>query len=472
MNNIACDKDIFNLQNMDKNQYVVSLIKSGMKMGKLENEGLMRIQLELMELLKEHIMDYTNGESSSVTVETTESLMNSILYGLDFYLLRINDHQQALEELKEKNMKSMYENALIMLQDYVRDTKQLYLRTKRDRLKVEVEAYNSTIDEGIEIFFQKYNIVFSAHNAMASIDYPLVFDDMRVRGISYMGNYLENLNIETKFCKLFSEETINKLLEGFGRLCRLNHRIELINIFEVLLNNSIFSGMCGKNADELFISYEEFYQLNKRIINIDVFSVNLLVDKAVEKIIIDMKIEDKKLIDYITSYKELFKKRISNALKNNCLNSLVVIEQAEAKKCEFTFDNGQRMEDAAFKKIINKLLEAGNIEEKIDIIDSEINSLQDFIDMLEGDCIFENEYMEIFKALGDIELTILTKIVFYEELRDFSRDFRWLLSMGDSSMKEEWKRYFTKFLESLDEKKVKNIEKLINEVDYEEIKFY
>ena len=63
---------------------------------------------------------------------------------------------------------------------------------------------------------------------MVTIDYPLVFDDMRVRGMTYIKDYLEHLAIETAYCTLFSIEDINRLLYDFGRLCRLVHRIELV----------------------------------------------------------------------------------------------------------------------------------------------------------------------------------------------------------------------------------------------------
>jgi hypothetical protein len=51
----------------------------------------------------------------------------------------------------------------------------------------------------LPIFLKKYNILFEAHNTMASIDYPLAVDDMSLQGVFYIRQYLERLHIESQF---------------------------------------------------------------------------------------------------------------------------------------------------------------------------------------------------------------------------------------------------------------------------------
>ena len=41
--------------------------------------------------------------------------------------------------------------------------------------------------------------------------------------------------------------------------------------------------------------------------------------------------------------------------------------------------------------------------------------IKDFIDMLKSDCLFKEEYTELFKSLIYIELPILSKFIFNEE---------------------------------------------------------
>lgn len=454
-------------KSLNKYQYTSSLLEEGIRSGILTSGNVVDIQIKIMSLLKDLIMRYTRGESTSVTVETTESLLNSLMYCLDFYMLKIDDPLWALKELKEKDLRKIYDEGQEQLKDYVTDTKRLYGRVRKDRLKVGLEAYNATIDEGIPAFFQKYNIVFEAHNAMASIDYPLAFDDMRVRGISYIRNYLEHLSIETEFCRYFHENDIEKTLRGFGRMCRLNHSIELINIFELIMNNCIFSVLCGNKAGQLCITKEQSHMIVSKLQQNGPSEIN----NAAKTLISYLHIYNPLLIDYINNYKELFLQRIISALKNNSLNSLIVTEEEVQEKFTVSFDKGDRMNQKGFESVVKKLLSAPQIGDKIDIIQSNIHSLQDFIDILNSDCLFGEEFEQIFSTLGHIELTILAKIVFYEELRDDMTGLSELIN-NKRTVEAEWQEHFIKFVSNLSESGKQRLEDLLDQVDYEELKFY
>ncbi|WP_055666173.1 DUF6179 domain-containing protein [Desnuesiella massiliensis] len=465
------NEEKINVRALNKNQYIISLLKEAMKCGAISNKDVLDIQIRIMEVLKELIMKYTKGESTSVTVEVTEGLLNSLLYSLDFYLIELDAPQAALRELKEKDIRTMYEKGIELLRLCVIDTKKLYEKIKRNRLQVELEAYNLTIDEAIPCFFEKYTVIFEAHNTMASIDYPLVFDDMSVRGISYIKNYLEHLDIETEFCNFFSGEDIDKILNGFGKMCRLNHTIELINIFELLINNSIFSVLCGNKAGQLTITKSQYDMINENLKGMNLTRINALINKAVETIITDLQISNSLLIEYINNYKELFIKRVLNALENNCLNSLIVVEYEDSKKYTFDFDEGKRMSEKSFNLTVTRIMKLSKVIDKIEVLNSEVHSLQDFIDILNSDCFFGEEFGHVFNTLSNIELTILAKLVFYEELRDELTDLSEIIN-SKREIEAEWQKHFIKFMEGLSEDKKKEIEKLLNEVDYEEIKFY
>jgi len=58
---------------------------------------------------------------------------------------------------------------------------------------------------------------------MASIDYPLFLDDMRVKGIFYIIQSLEKLKIENQFCNLFADKDAGKLLSNYGKVYRVDH---------------------------------------------------------------------------------------------------------------------------------------------------------------------------------------------------------------------------------------------------------
>lgn len=457
-----------NVKKLNKNQYIISLFKEAIKIGLMSENEIIRVQVDIMNLLKDLILRYTKGESTSVTVETSESLLNSILYAIDFYMLKMDSPEAAVMELKEKSIKQIYENGIELIRDCIIDTKKLYGKIKRNKLSIELEPYNTTIEE-ILCFFEEYNIVFGAHNGMGSIDYPLVFDDMTVRGVSYIKNYLEHLEIETEFCRLFSEKEINRILVGYEKMCRLSHNIELINIFEILINNSLFSVLCGNEARQLNITKYQFNKMNEKLKRLT--QVDGLINDAIFRIVDELRIKNEFLIGYINNYKKLFEKRLISVLKNDRLDTFIVVENKEEVKYTFAFDEGKRMSEGEFNSMVKKIMKVSKIEDKIEIINSNVNSLQDFIDVFNCDCFFGEEFEKVFDSLSDIELAIFVKVVFYEELRNETADLS-IIICQKRDVEAEWQEHFIKFMEGLCRERMAKIEEVLNKIDYEEIKFY
>ena len=465
------DKGKIDIKRLDKNQYTMSLLKEGLRYGALCKDNVIDIQIQIMDILKELIMKYTGGESTSVTINVSEGLLNSILYSLDFYMLRFGNSQDALKNIKQKPVKEIYEEGITLLGLCVDETKKLYKKMKENRLKLELEAYNVTLDEAIPSFFEKYGVVFEAHNTMASIDYPLVFDDMKVRGISYIKNYLEHLDIETEFCRFFPVEEIIKVLSDFGRMYGINYHIELINIFELLINNSIFSVLSGNNAGQINIQRYQYNILKEKFKGIDLTKLNSLVDEAAKTVIEDLQINNSLLTDYIIDYKKLLVKRILNALENDSLSSLIVMyEEKDKEKYTTAFYEGKRMSEGKFKRLANKILRLHGVMDKINIINSSIHSLQDFIDVLNADCLFGEEFGLLYSSLGDIELATLIKMVFYEEIRDGLIDLSADI-ISNWETHTEWQEYFIEFIQNCSKEKKQIIGELIDKIDYEEINF-
>jgi len=236
-------------------------MNEGLRAELLTSQEMIRIQHAFMQILQELIKKYTQGESTSVTTETAESILTSIMYATDAYLFSFEEPQQAITYLKTIDVQQIYERGVEKVSQCFGETKQLYKEITANKLVVPVDAYNMTIDESLPVFLRKYGIIFDAHNTMASIDYPLALDDMRLQGVFYMKQYLERLKLENEFCALFDQQELLDLLVHYGRECRFNYRIELFNIYELMLNNAIFSILSGGDPDEIRISQSQYKRL-------------------------------------------------------------------------------------------------------------------------------------------------------------------------------------------------------------------
>ena len=139
---------------------------------------------------------------------------------------------------------------------------------------------------------------------------------------------------------------------------------------------------------------------------------------------------------------------------------MLVITKHTPKNNNFIIEESN-LEDEEFKSIIKAVTKEESTFNKISIIKSKINSIKDFIDMLNSDCLFDDEYMELFKSLTDIEISILGRFVFNEECRMNILKLKDVI-YSEFNIKNEWEYYYIEFIKSLDIDKIISIEDSIN----------
>ena len=460
-----------NHDRLSPNQYMLSLLNEGIRTGLLNKGEVYVIQNQLILILKNLIWRYTQGKSSSVTSATAENIMSSILYAIDAYLLKFDNPEEAMTVLKTVNISRIYEQGVNLLRQYLEETKQLYQEIKRHKLDVEVEAYQLTIDAAIPAFLRRYGILFDAHHTLTSMDYPLAFDDMSMQGILYVKQYLERLKMETHFCCCFKMKDLQKTLVNFGRTHGIDYRIELFNIFELTLNNAVFSVVSGGEANQLRISTQQYERLNRLFTHLDDRHIHSVIFKAIDQVRYELNLSDPQLSEYMNRCGHELIQRVIEARHHNNLQTVVIREIEEKHKPLVTaFTAADRMSDRRFRLLTERIMACQKTEDKIGIIKSNFCSLPDYLDLFNANCLYDHEFTALLKTFGDIELAILAKSVFNEELRNDSMNFISMIVNGKEP-EEEWQAHYIAFLQNMSTPRITNISKLIQEIDYEVMTF-
>ena len=457
-----------NTKGLNQEQYNISLIKAGLRTRSISKNEVESFQQQVMDILKDLILCYTKGESTSVKVDTAENILNSIFYSIDAGLQSLNDTEAALNVIKSNKVRQVYDEGLALITACFEESRALYLKLRKSRLMVGLEAYDLTIDEGLEAFFNKYDAVFNAHHTMASIDYPLLFDDMSLKGLFYIKNYLETLCLEDQFCRLFSDEEIIKVLAAYGRIYKINYMKILTNIFELVLNAAFFVALSEKHANILVISEIKYQVLIKKLDGISSLELDLLINEGLKTVINNFEIKEKKLSDYILKYKDILKTRLAYALETNSLTILVLLEDELLLQGQKTvFIDGERMSNERFLILAEKLTKESDAVNKVSLIKSEVHSFEDLIDMLEGSCFFGDEYAYLFSQLSDHELALLAGVVFSDEMRDGPVDLSEASSFN-IAMGAEWQELLVEFLGTLQSDQLKSLQMYMNELPSQE----
>lgn len=385
--------------------YALSLVSRYKREGLIHKGTEINLRSQLMAILKELIMDFTKGESTSIKEEVAQNLLASICYAIDTAVCSYPDDKRY-SYIMSKRLKGVYNDGIYMLNNMMNETKAIYREVMKSKLDIPLEIYNSTLD-GIGRFFKDYSILYSAHDTVADIDYPLVLDEMSEKGLIYIREYLLMLRYETAFVQYFSFENVLKLLDLYGKYHGFNYTKGYFNIFEICFIQSFLAVLAGKSAFclELFS-----YDLDKAAMQLRILESSD-VDKALltntKKMITELGVEEKKVIEYINEYFNKAFKRIKIACDQGNLLELGLIKQEES--VQLKFKDGDRIGQKRFRRIIAELNNTNSIKEKIASLKNSIHSLKDFIDVMEADVFYRKEFAEVFVALDFSYLAILYK---------------------------------------------------------------
>ena len=408
----------------------------------LDDKILNRIYYERLENLKVQLKYYTKDESSSVMVEVAESSLKCIDYTIGVYLKTFDNIELIIEKLKNENLVYMLKIGHDLIKKKTVQNKKLLDEIHENKLKVDNYSYNDTIDYGIPLFFKEYEDFFAAHETPGSIDYQLYIDNMNYIGIEYINNYLETLNLENEFCYNFDICEINELLKGYDKNCELL----LINIFELVFINSLGLIICGKSLKTLNINSIDREQIKNKLEKLSLKELQETLLKYAERCCEILNIRNKALVNYIRKSTLKITSLINKSIKLNKLET-VFISFNETNDNEFIeYIDGKKLSNPVFRKLSEKIRECSLIQDKVTLIKNNIKNLEDLADMLDAECLFEDEYIMYFKSLSQMEIILLSKYVYDLSL--------------ENEHEKEWYFEFNKHISSLSEEEQVAIRKL------------
>lgn len=439
---------------------ILELLARGQQSRVLSASDVQKIQSEILILLQDKIRQYNHSESSSVRVDTAEYILRSILYTLDTYLIAYPDLQR-LSLLKYSSVNSIYQLGLEVLEEQLNESRHLYRQVTMSRLDHGTFAYESTIEQAIPEFFSNYDLAFGAHDTITSIDYPVYCDDCSVSGIRYIKQYLQKLELENRFCLAFSPSSVERLLQMSGHIYGIDYRDTLANISEIILTNSIFALLAGAYPGGLNVSVLQFKILRDMLQSLQEQAIHELIDRAQAELFRHLGLSEKRFISYYAGLPNKLTPRIIKARENNSLANIIVVNPVPPNKAAQQFFQGPKLDSMAFRMLVEQLLQCSDCSVKINLIRSRVKSLDDFLDILEADCLEGEDYRALFQNLGDLELSFLLRTVLPEATmcQDFAQI---VVSLDAYGQLDGWRTILKQVLTELPAEQYKAVEKFIS----------
>jgi len=437
------------------------LLVKGQQSGVFTSSDVLKIQSDILVLLQEKIKHYNHSESSSVTVDTAEHLLRSILYTLDICLMAYHDESQPFSLLKFSPLDALYQRGLKVLEGQVNESRFLYHKVTKNRLNKGTFAYNSTIEQAIPEFFRSYDLAFGAHDTIASIDYPVYKDDCTVSGIRYIKQYLQKLELENRFCLGFSSLSILRLLQHYGHIHGVDYRDTLANISEIILGNGIFAILTGDCPGSLNISALQLGILKEILHPLQENAMQEMMYRAQLKLLHHLGLADSRYIGYYADFPSNLTPRIIQARENSSLNNIIVVNSMPSNKATQQFFQGPKLDSISFRMLVEQLLQCSDCSAKTDLIRRRVKSLDDFLDILEADCLDCEDYLSLYQTLGDLELSSLLTAVVPGEIC-YGNLEQICVSLDSQENQPEWRAILEQFLAQIPAKRLKAVEDFIS----------
>ncbi len=134
---------------------------------------------------------YTSKESSSVSYETAQMLMEAVIYCINEYFSE--NPNQVLRLDSELSARTIYDEGYNLVVEKVHKAKALYDTLLQDFLENDSTQYNAAIFKELPKFFLKYDARFCPQDHVLSFAYPLVPDEPDLCGVDLIYKYLNLL---------------------------------------------------------------------------------------------------------------------------------------------------------------------------------------------------------------------------------------------------------------------------------------
>lgn len=303
-------------------------------------------------LIKELVSRYNHNQSTSISLEDFQHILDTIDY--------ILEHGETLEE------------GIQSIQSDIKEMQRIYKSIQI--LPFNNEKYLNVLEKQIPFFIHSVtgeDALFHYCDISVDLDYPLIdgiplYHDMyHLRGTDLVLYYLKRLSEENYFCSLFDD--LESFIEDYVKTIKTSVYDLQINFFELVVHQCI-AHISIYNSPGLIIQDK-----------IEVDNINVILDSLKYPMI------------------DLFKENIMASF-----DKIPIIYPQDS--CQIAFSH----EGADFYEIINQF------ESSRDITLLRQLSIYDLIDFLEQDILTEKEYITFFSSLTVIEIVSILKLILPE----------------------------------------------------------
>ena len=361
---------------------VMSLLKQGQAYGFVTDEDLQMFYVKLYALLAKQADRYMEGRSSSIPKETAEQLMISILYVIGMEIRSEDNGYNALHKLMSWDVDCLFASGLCVIEKKLKKVQHLQRSILKNLVISKNSYYRSTIEDGVNAFFDLYSPQYGAHLIHITADYPLMAQRPSCQGVLFMEQYLTAIQIENSFLVSVDEEDLHHIMLSVSE----HYEKIPVNLCQPAVLSVLGRLLCGKNPEGVILQDADVERL-KGILLEDADHLKEMVHHAMHQ----MFHTDRKETEYFMSLTDGLAKQIHHAIKDNTLHKLFVVPAKQKKKGHASLSYENRMSDEKYSELSHFLLWCDDPETKVEKVRQCVGNLSDLLDLLDEELLDQDE---------------------------------------------------------------------------------
>ena len=192
---------------------------------------------ELLPIVAELADKYTSKESTSVSYEKANQLMEAVLY-----CIHQCEDREGLLSKRGLPAREAYRLGCERLLKKVKKVQEAYNEMVVDFCAYGNENYQDTVTEGIYGFFRYYDALFAPQETIITMDYPTICPITGCSGIDAMESYVKAISLEQQFLHAIPQETVFKILQQY----QADYHKQFYNICSIVLRHILVCLLIGK----------------------------------------------------------------------------------------------------------------------------------------------------------------------------------------------------------------------------------
>ena len=286
--------------------------------GSLLEVDIMDYQMEeLLPVVSALAQKYAGCESTSVTYEKAQSLMEAVLFCLNEYE---NSFADSLVP-RDISVKERYERGAELLAEKVQDIRETFNEISLQFNDFGVRCLYDTVQKGIPHFLRWYDIKFCPQNTILTLDYPLLADYGSLTGADAVYQYVRAIRTEQIFLGRLDRNYVRQVLERYNP----EYRDMIENVCSIVLTNMIGHMMLGKPLNEIGFTDEEYLRSSGGFAGKSVPDMENVIRGLIEKLVSRFYGNDTDMLAYLCHEVNNIAVRIYTAGQHGRLSRVFVL---------------------------------------------------------------------------------------------------------------------------------------------------